>query len=108
MKTEDGSLYSLQNLPLGESVLRHSVKSEDLNGRSIYDYEQKQRKIIGDSYGTYIQVIHIPEDTKELTLKLTPVFKDMAPYLTDVFLQDAGMYMKGFFSKKCRFFASAC
>lgn len=110
-QSENGRQVSLDKMPKGEWSLYHSLDEIDFSDKRlcmrssdtffelyaddvlIYSYEPEQLRILGDSYGTYIHMIRIPEGTRNLRMEMIPVFSDTAAYMTDVVIEDAGMYM---------------
>ena len=113
--TEDGEIYSLNDLPLGEITLHRSVEDLDLNnmrfcaksvdtffvlladGEIICLYQPEQHGLLGKSYGMYIHAIPVPVDTRVLTVKLTPIFSDAPPALLGASIEDPGMFMGDLF-----------
>ena len=115
-QTKEGALLSLDNLPKGDCTLKYSVAGLDFvnkrlcmrssdtflrvyaDGVLTYVYEPEQLRVIGDSYGIYIHMILIPPGTKEITLKLHPIFPDISPYLKNAAIEDAGMFIGDVFA----------
>ena len=110
--SDDGSTYSLSDLPMGQQITLHrSVESYDLNimrfcmksvdtffdvladGELIYSYHPQQRGLLGKSYGMYIHAIPIPPDASTLTVTLTPIFPDAPAALLGAVIKDPGMFM---------------
>lgn len=114
-KTADGDTLSLDALPDGDIVLKHSLDGLDIankqlcmrssdtfleifaDGISIYTYAPKQLSIIGASYGRYIHMVPLPEGTKEITLSMHPIFSGKAPNISETKLARSGIYMRELF-----------
>ena len=113
--SDDGDIYSLSDLPIGQITLHRSVEELDLNymrfctksvdtffelladGEIIYSYRPEQHGLLGKSYGMYIHAIPVPESTSVLTLMLTPIFSDAPPALLGAMIEDPGMFMGDLF-----------
>ena len=109
--TDDGEVYSLSDLPVGQFTLHRSIEGLDLNnmrfcmksvdtffevladGEIICAYHPEQHGLLGKSYGMYIHAIPVPQDASVLTVKLTPVFSDAPPALLGATIEDPGMFM---------------
>ena len=109
--SDEGEIYSLSDLPIGQITLHRSIEGLDLNnmrfcvksvdtffevladGEIIYLYRPEQHGLLGKSYGMYIHAIPVPEDASVLTVKLTPVFPDTPPALLGATIEDPGMFM---------------
>ena len=109
--SDDGDVYSLSDLPIGQITLYRSIKELDLNnmrfcmksvdtffevladGEIIYSYQPEQHGLLGKSYGMYIHAIPVPKNTSVLTLELTPIFSDAPSALLGATIEDPGMFM---------------
>lgn len=115
--TEDGIEMQLNSLPYGEIVLTHATEGLALSnkrlctrsvdtffevladGELVYSYFPEQAAILGASYGMYIHAIPIPETTRMLTIRLTPIFEDGQPTLLGTTIEDPGMFMADLFKE---------
>lgn len=113
--SEDGSTLSLNDLPQSEITLEHSVADFDLkekrlcmksidtffellaDGNVIYSYFPDHPGFLGRSYGMYIHMIPVPENTSTLTLKLTPIFPGAPPAVLNTVIEDPGVFMGDLF-----------
>ena len=113
--SDDGNIYSLSDLPIGQITLHRSIEGLDLNnmrfctksvdtffelladGEIIYSYRPEQHGLLGKSYGMYIHAIPVPEGASTLTLVLTPIFSDAPPALLGAVIEDPGMFMGDLF-----------
>ena len=109
--SDDGDIYSLSDLPIGQITLHRSIDELNLNdlrfctksvdtffkvladGEVVYSYQPEQHGLLGKSYGMYIHAIPLPENTSILTLELTPIFSDAPPALLGACIKDPGMFM---------------
>lgn len=114
-QTADGKEYDLGSLPNGDIVLTRDITNIDTNekrlcmkssdtfikveadGVAIYEYAPEQPEILGKSYGRNIHMIPVPSGTKEITLILHPIFEDTAAFVTNVAVEDAGLYLGDLF-----------
>ncbi len=90
--TEDGQTVSLSELPAGKVTITHMlseisltdnsfcIKSSDtfinilIDGNMVYQYAPVYAPLIGKSYGNYIHVIPLPDNAKQITMTLTPIY----------------------------------
>ena len=109
--SDDGDIYSLNDLPMGQITLHRSIEELDLDnmrfcvksvdtffkvladGEIIYSYRPEQHGLLGKSYGMYIHAIPVPKNASVLTLELTPIFSDAPPALLGATIEDPGMFM---------------
>ena len=109
--SDDGEIYSLSDLPIGQLTLHRSIEELDLenmrfctksvdtffevlaDGEVIYVYRPEQHGLLGKSYGMYIHALPVPEDASVLTVNLTPIFSDTPPALLGATIEDPGMFM---------------
>lgn len=114
-RDDDGTIYLLSDLPIGEITLHRSMEGMNLenlrfctksvdtffkvfaDGELIYSYQPKQHGLLGKSYGMYIHAIPIPHKIGTLTVELIPIFSDTPPALLDAFIEDPGMFMGDLF-----------
>lgn len=113
--SEDDGTFSLNDLPKREITLVRSVEDIDLqnkrlcmksidtffevvaDGRVIYSYYPEQSDFLGDSYGMYIHMIPVPENTGTLILKLIPIFPGTPPAVLNTVIEDPGVFMGDLF-----------
>ncbi len=92
--TEDGQSISLNEAEPGVVTLTHALsdmaltdkclclKSSDtfldisIDGELVYHYAPTHRNVIGHSYGNYIHTIHLPADAQEVSMTLTPIYRN--------------------------------
>ena len=109
--SDDGEVYTLSDLPVGQFTLHRSIEALDLknmrfcmksvdtffevfaDGEMIYSYRPEQHGLLGKSYGMYIHAIPVPENASVLAVRLTPVFSDTPPALLGATIEDPGMFM---------------
>ena len=109
--SDDGEIYSLSYLPIGQITLHRSIEGLDLknmrfcvksvdtffevlaDGEIIYSYRPEQQGLLGKSYGMYVHTIPVPESASALTLDLVPIFSDAPPALLGAVIEDPGMFM---------------
>ena len=108
---QDGNIVSLNKLPKGDVVLTKDIrniekynksicmKSSDtwieiaFDGNTVYTYAPKQAAIFGASYGLYVHMISIPEDSNTITLKLHPIYKGKTADVRSVCIEDAAVFI---------------
>lgn len=109
--TEDGRTVSLSELPAGEITIKHDLTDLDLSerdlclkssdtflkvmvdGKTVYDYAPTYPNIIGKSYGNYIHVIPLGDDSAVLTMTLTPVYDGDTADLSDIYVESSARYI---------------
>lgn len=110
-KMADGTTVSIDDLPVGDVSLTHDLSGIDLDRKRLcfftthtnvissfdgvenYEYAPQLAPILGRSYGRYIHLIPIPPDAKSVTLTLHPLYDNSAVVVTDIAVEDAGMFM---------------
>lgn len=107
----DGTQVSLNTLPKGDLVLRHSLEGIDTGNmrlcttstdthitvkfekEQVYRYAPELSDLLGESYGMYIHMVVIPPGAKEVTLYLHPIYEFNPVSIGDLTIEDAGMFM---------------
>ena len=115
--SEDGSEYSLSDLPEGDLKFTRSIKDIDKYNQSIcmrssdtwleiefdgnpaYKYAPEQASVYGKSYGMYFHMVSIPDDANEITLKLHPVYNNRKAIVTSVCIEDAAVFIADIYHK---------
>ena len=123
---ETGEAADLDNIPSGNQKFMLDVSKYDIHGQAlcmksvdttfrifadgmeIYNYHPRTPNRFGLSYGMYVHTIALPDDTKMLTMKTEPIFRERPADLNDVTIDNAGHYMTNFFQRKLVFIRSVC
>lgn len=110
-RTADGAEYALNELPIGDVVITHTLEGMNLNrmrfccestdthftvkfdGEVTYSYYTDQAAILGRSYGKFVHMIPIPPDSKTVTLELHPIYDGEAALIKQASVEDAGVFM---------------
>ncbi|MCR5733040.1 MAG: HD-GYP domain-containing protein [Lachnospiraceae bacterium] len=69
------------------------------DGHPIYDYHPSISPRFGRSYGMNIHTVAVPTGTKDLSLKLDPVFPSVPADIDNIMITDSGHYMLDYFRK---------
>ncbi len=109
--TDDGQRFDIDELPKGDITVTHTLTGIDLyrkrfcfrsadthitavfDGEEFYSYAPEFPPVLGRSYGMYIHMIPIPPEAQTVTLKLHPLYDNLAPYLRYAAVEDAGVFM---------------
>ena len=113
---EDGKPAELTELKRGEEryvISRHITSEEQhdmslcfytkniyfdiyYNGAMIYSFYQDVPTIFGKAYGVYMHHIEIPsyDDEAELTIEITPIYKDSANFIREMVFMDGGTFVR--------------
>lgn len=108
----NGETVDLNALPYGDLLLTKDISCIQSEGHELcmisidtvfdvyadgvllYSYRPVLPKLLGKSYGMNVHTIPIPRRTSELKMQVEPIFADTsAATLTNVMLEDAGVYM---------------
>ena len=119
----DGNSYTISELPNGDIELTHTVWGLDVHrkrlcfvslnttisasfdGEVTYIYSPDQANILGRSYGQYIHMIPIPENTTFVTLRLHPVYEGTSAKIKDPAICDAGLFVGNIYQNGLASFA---
>lgn len=113
---EDGSAVDLAELKKGETVFtitRRITEDEQqnealcfytkniyfdvyCNGSFVYGYHPSVPGIFGKAYGVYLHHMELPdyEGETELSLEITPIYKDSANFIRDMVFMDGGGFVR--------------
>ena len=114
---ENGDSADISNLPKGDVTISHSLEKIDTNGKSIcfkstdthieiladgvsiYNYAPEYANLLGKSYGMFVHLVLIPSNTKEITLKLHPIYNKSAARINYAVIERGATFMNSVYRR---------
>ena len=63
------------------------------DGQKIYSYHPVISSLYGSSYGMFFHQVFVPEQTKQLKIKIIPAFENVPGSFNETMISDPGMYV---------------
>lgn len=122
--TEDGEEISVKALPKEKAVMKHSLTDMEVSGRDLclqthdgdiavwfdgelaYEFRYSaSAPLYGFSYGMRVHMIAIPENASSVTLEITPLYKNSAPKIKNIKIEESGVFLNDLYQKELPGFA---